>query len=139
MIILTAIFVALIAAAIALFGADATIFPGTEVINTLSPGTLWGSYVRYIGAGAVATGGVISLIKSFPMIVRTFKATMATFGKKTEKTATVLPRTQQDLPMPLVIGLVILLVLLIWLLPTFPSVLAATVTPTSWGRPWPII
>ena len=105
---------------IALFGADATIFPGTEVINTLSPGTLWGTYVRYIGAGAVATGGVISLIKSFPMIVRTFKATMATFGKKTEKTATVLPRTQQDLPMPLVIGLVILLVLLIWLLPTFP-------------------
>ena len=105
---------------IALFGADATIFPGTEVINTLSPGTLWGTYVRYIGAGAVATGGVISLIKSFPMIVRTFKATMATFGKKSEKTATVLPRTQQDLPMPLVIGLVIALVLLIWLLPTFP-------------------
>ena len=105
---------------IALFGADATIFPGTEVINTLSPGTLWGTYVRYIGAGAVATGGVISLVKSFPMIVRTFKATMATFGKKSEKTATVLPRTQQDLPMPIVIGLVILLVLLIWLLPTFP-------------------
>ena len=105
---------------IALFGADATIFPGTEVINTLSPGTLWGTYVRYIGAGAVATGGVISLVKSFPMIVRTFKATMATFGKKSEKTATVLPRTQQDLPMPLVIGLVIALVLLIWLLPTFP-------------------
>ena len=103
---------------IALFGADATIFPGTEV--TLSPGTLWGTYVRYIGAGAVATGGVISLVKSFPMIVRTFKATMATFGKKSEKTATVLPRTQQDLPMPLVIGLVIALVLLIWLLPTFP-------------------
>lgn len=105
---------------IALFGADATIFPGTEVINTLDPGTLWGTYVRYIGAGAVATGGVISLVKSFPMIVRTFKATMATFGKKSEKTATILPRTQQDLPMPLVIGLVIALVLLIWLLPTFP-------------------
>ncbi|MEE1187760.1 MAG: oligopeptide transporter, OPT family [Acutalibacteraceae bacterium] len=105
---------------IALFGADATIFPGTEVINTLDPGTLWGTYVRYIGAGAVATGGVISLVKSFPMIVRTFKATMATFGKKSEETATVLPRTQQDLPMPLVIGLVIALVLLIWLLPTFP-------------------
>lgn len=105
---------------IALFGADATIFPGTEVINTLDPGSLWGTYVRYIGAGAVATGGVISLIKSFPMIVRTFKATMATFGKKDDQKVTTLPRTQQDLPMPLVIGLVILLVLLIWLLPTFP-------------------
>lgn len=105
---------------IALFGADATIFPGTEVINTLDPGTLWGTYVRYIGAGAVATGGVISLIKSFPMIIRTFKATMATFGKKNEQKVATLPRTQQDLPMPIVIGLVILLVLLIWLLPTFP-------------------
>ena len=105
---------------IALFGADATVFPGTEVIGTLDPGSLWGTYVRYIGAGAVATGGVISLIKSFPMIVRTFKATMATFGKKDDQKITTLPRTQQDLPMPLVIGLVILLVLLIWLLPTFP-------------------
>ena len=98
---------------IALFGADATVFPGTEVIGTLGPGSLWGTYVRYIGAGAVATGGVISLIKSFPMIVRTFKATMATFGKKDDQKITTLPRTQQDLPMPLVIGLVILLVLLI--------------------------
>ena len=105
---------------IALFGADATVFPGTEVIGTLDPGSLWGTYVRYIGAGAVATGGVISLIKSFPMIVRTFKATMATFGKKGDQKVMTLPRTQQDLPMPLVIGLVILLVLLIWLLPTFP-------------------
>lgn len=105
---------------IALFGADATVFPGTDVIGTLDPGSLWGTYVRYIGAGAVATGGVISLIKSFPMIVRTFKATMATFGKKNEQKVSTLPRTQQDLPMPIVIGLVILLVLLIWLLPTFP-------------------
>ncbi len=105
---------------IALFGATGTIFPGTEVIDTLDPGTLWGTYVRYIGAGAVATGGVISLIKSFPMIVRTFKATMATFGKKNEKVTAQLPRTQQDLPMPVVIGLIILLVLLIWLVPAFP-------------------
>ncbi len=105
---------------IALFGADATIFPGTEVISTLDPGSLWGTYVRYIGAGAVATGGVISLIKSFPMIVRTFKATMATFGKKSQAKAATLPRTQQDIPMPIVIGIILLLVLLIWLLPTFP-------------------
>ena len=46
---------------IALFGANAVIFPGTEPISTLSPGDLWGTYVKYIGAGAVATGGIISL------------------------------------------------------------------------------
>lgn len=105
---------------IALFGADATVFPGTEIINTLTPGTLWGTYVRYIGAGAVATGGVISLVKSFPLIVRTFKATMATFGKKNENAAAALPRTQQDMPMPVVIAAVVLLILFIWLVPTFP-------------------
>lgn len=58
---------------IALFGANATIFPGTDPISTLSPSDLWGTYVKYIGAGAVATGGIISLIKSMPLIVKTFK------------------------------------------------------------------
>ena len=61
---------------IALFGGDAVVFPGTDPISTLAPSDLWGTYVKYIGAGAVATGGIISLIKSFPLIVRTFKQAM---------------------------------------------------------------
>src|SRR5699024_11952559 len=55
--------------AIALFGGDATIFPGTDSISNLlatdGPSALWSNYIKYIGAGAVATGGMISLIKSF--------------------------------------------------------------------------
>ena len=39
-------------------------------------GAIWGSYIRYIGAGALATGGIISLIKSLPMIVTTFRDSM---------------------------------------------------------------
>jgi len=66
---------------IALFGADATIFPGTEIISSFDPSSIWSTYVRYIGAGAVATGGIISLIKSFPMIASTFKATIQSVKK----------------------------------------------------------
>ena len=66
---------------IALFGKDATIFPGSEVISTLAPGSLWGTYIKYIGAGAVAAGGIMSLIKTSPLIVRTFKQAMGSMAK----------------------------------------------------------
>lgn len=106
---------------LALFGADATVFPGNDLIANMAPGDLWDTYIRYIGAGAVATGGVISLIKSFPLIVKTFRATMSTFGKKADENAVgPIPRTQQDLPMWVVIVTVLALVLFIWLMPTFP-------------------
>ena len=72
--------------AIALFGGDATIYPGTDPISTIlatdGPSGLWTNYIKYIGAGAVAAGGVISLIKTFPLIVRTFKQAMASMSKK---------------------------------------------------------
>lgn len=67
---------------IALFGADATVFPGTEAISTLAPSALWGTYIKYIGAGAVAAGGIISLIKSAPLIVSTFKQAMGSMAKR---------------------------------------------------------
>lgn len=104
--------------AIALFGGDATIFPGEAPISSLSPDELWGTYVRYIGAGAVAAGGLISLIKTFPLIVRTFKQAMASMGKKQTNKNTL--RTQQDLPMPVLLILILAIVVLIWLIPTFP-------------------
>ena len=104
--------------AIALFGGDATIFPGENPISSLSPDELWGTYVRYIGAGAVAAGGLISLIKTFPLIVRTFKQAMASMGKKQTNKNTL--RTQQDLPMPVLLILILAIVVLIWLIPTFP-------------------
>ncbi|HJA07118.1 MAG TPA: oligopeptide transporter, OPT family [Candidatus Mediterraneibacter pullicola] len=104
--------------AIALFGGDATIFPGTVPISELAPGDLWGNYIKYIGAGAVATGGIISLIKTFPLIVRTFKQAMSSMTKKQAGKNTL--RTQQDLPMPMLLIILVAIVILIWLIPTFP-------------------
>ena len=110
--------------AIALFGGDATIFPGEVSINEMltmeggGPSLLWSNYIKYIGAGAVAAGGIISLIKTFPLIVRTFKQAMASMSKKhAQKNAL---RTQQDLPMPILLVIILAIVILIWIIPTFP-------------------
>ena len=108
--------------AIALFGGDATIYPGTDPISEMlavdGPSALWSNYIKYIGAGAVAAGGMISLIKTFPLIVRTFKQAMASMSKKhAQKNAR---RTQQDLPMPILLVIILAIVILIWLIPTFP-------------------
>lgn len=104
--------------AIALFGGDATIFPGTDPISSMPPGDLWGNYIKYIGAGAVATGGIISLIKTFPLIIRTFKQAMSSMSKKHAQKAAL--RTQQDLPMPVLLVILVAIVVLIWIIPTFP-------------------
>ncbi len=102
---------------IALFGGDAIIFPGTKPISALAPGDLWSNYIKYIGAGAVAAGGMISLIKTFPLIIRTFRQAMASMKKKHDAHTL---RTEQDLPMPLLLGVILAIVIAIWLIPTFP-------------------
>ena len=65
-------------------------------ISQMGPSQIWSNYVRYIGAGAVAAGGIISLIKSLPLIVKTFKQAMKGYGKKADGEET---RSTKDLPM----------------------------------------
>lgn len=109
---------------IALFGADATIFPASKTVTELltmeggGPSALWSNYIKYIGAGAVATGGIISLIKSLPLIVRTFK--QAIDSMKNKNAAHKGLRTEQDLPIPVLIAVALVIAVLIWLIPTFP-------------------
>ena len=106
---------------IALFGGDAVIFPASVTVNELlvdGPSTLWANYIKYIGAGAVATGGIISLIKSLPLIVRTFKQALGSMKKNAGSGKQL--RTEQDLPFPLLIGVILVIAVLIWILPIFP-------------------
>ena len=103
---------------IALFGGDATIFPGTDPISSMAPGDLWGNYIKYIGAGAVAAGGFISLIKTFTLIIRTFKQAMASMSKKHANKDAL--RTERDLPMPVLLAIVVVIIIAIWLVPAFP-------------------
>ncbi len=105
---------------IALFGSDLVIFPATETVAELweTGGTwsLWGSYIRYIGAGALAAGGIISLIKSLPMIVKTFGAAFKNYGKGEASTL----RTDRDIPVKTVVTACLFIALFIWLFPGIP-------------------
>lgn len=101
-----------------LVGGDTVLFPAVQAIRTLSPGTLWGSYVRYIGAGAVAAGGTLSLIKAFPLILSTFRSAVRGYGK-TGGTK----RTEQELPMKYVLFGILAVMLVLWRLPSIPVTL----------------
>lgn len=101
---------------IALFGGDAVIYPGTAPISSLNAYGIWRAYIRYIGAGAVAAGGIMSLIKSMPLIVKTFSQAVKGFGAK----ANVSNRTTQDLPMNFVLIGIGVMAIFMWLCPVIP-------------------
>ena len=103
--------------ALATFGGESIIFPGTVPISQMDPSTIWSSYVRYIGAGAVAAGGIMSLIKSLPLIVTTFRDAMKEYSVKSDG---VKLRTEEDMNMKVVGILVLIVILVIWLTPAIP-------------------
>ncbi|BBF42182.1 oligopeptide transporter [Lachnospiraceae bacterium KM106-2] len=103
---------------ISLFGGDAIIFPATEAISTLDSWALWTNYIKYIGAGAVAAGGIMSLIKSLPLIVDTFRKALKDFsgaGKGENE-----ERTNQDLNLKWILVAVATIAVIMWLIPVIP-------------------
>ncbi|NHZ85336.1 MAG: oligopeptide transporter, OPT family [Planctomycetia bacterium] len=97
---------------IAYWGAGQTVplYPETSLlINDMSASLIWTRYVRYIGAGAVAAGGIITLIKSIPTMIESFSIGAKQFKDRLNKTSIKIPRTQQDLPLQYVlIGVVLI-------------------------------
>ena len=76
------------------------VYPETELlIRDMSSGQIWNRYIRYIGAGAVATGGIITLIKSIPTMVESFKLGLAQMQKRIGDGAENIERTEWDLSM----------------------------------------
>ncbi len=92
----------------------APLAPGTMLIADMTPDDIRGAYVLYIGAGAVATGGLVSMVQAFPAIWHGLKAGFAGFTGKSEKIAAAdMPRTERDLSTKVVvIGLVVLMALI---------------------------
>ena len=111
---------------ICLFGPDTWMYPaaeGTTIAQLYANGgasAIWSTYVKDIGAGAIATGGIISLIKSLPLIVTTFRDSMKSM-KGSKNTST--ERTAQDLPMQFILLGVIAMVFIIWIVPAIPVTL----------------
>lgn len=105
---------------IVLFGGDIVMFPAdVNIAELYAEGgsfAIWTNYIKYIGAGAVACGGVMSLIKSLPLIVKTFREAIKGFGKGDVSNE----RTNQDLNIKAILIGVVVLTLAIWIIPVIP-------------------
>ena len=108
---------------ICLFGPDISLYPaeaGVTVSQLFAEGgasAIWSNYVKYIGAGAIATGGIISLIKSLPLIISTFRDSMKSM-KGSQNGGTL--RTDKDLPMGIILAGIVAMVFIIWFVPAIP-------------------
>src|SRR2546425_4489644 len=104
--------------AIKFFGSGMTtpLAPGTVPISEMSPSQIRGAYILYIGAGAVAAGGIITLFRSLPTIWHGLKGGLADLRGGSTASAGA-PRTDQDMSMKVVIGGIIVLLALIMLFP----------------------
>lgn len=108
---------------IVLFGSDAVIYPAdisvAEVWATSGTGGIWGNYVRYIGAGALIAGGVISLVKSLPTIINTFSKAFKLYGKGQGNEDKVI-RTEQDISIKTIVIGCLAVAVFMWLYPGIP-------------------
>lgn len=108
---------------ICLFGPDISLYPadaGVTIAQLYADGgasNIWNNYVKYIGAGAIATGGIISLIKSLPLIITTFRDSMKSM-KGGQNKGTL--RTEQDIPMNVILLGIVAMVFVIWIVPAIP-------------------
>lgn len=101
---------------IAMFGGDQVIYPGSAPISEMGSFSIWSSYIKYIGAGAVAAGGIMSLVKSLPLIIRTFRDAVKGIGVQVGEQN----RQNKDLPMQLTVLIVGIVGIAMWLIPAIP-------------------
>ncbi|MBL7843482.1 MAG: oligopeptide transporter, OPT family [Cyclobacteriaceae bacterium] len=93
----------------------------TMLISEMSPAQIWSKYIRYIGAGAVTFGGIITLIKTLPTIITAFKDSFKDLRSRNTATAEAQVRTEKDVPLIFVVIGSIVLVLLMAILPNVPT------------------
>jgi uncharacterized oligopeptide transporter (OPT) family protein len=111
-------------------GMTGVLAPATKRIAEMSPGEIRGEYILYIGAGAVAAGGIISLFRSLPTILHGLRAGLADFGIARRASGAVattnVPRTDRDLSMKVVlIGIVVLIAAILLARPLHMNLLGA--------------
>ncbi len=119
---------------IVLFGSGIVLYPGDvsigEIFKASGASGIWSTYVRYIGAGALAAGGIISLVKSLPLIVRTFKDSIKGFSSAGANST---ERTKQDISMKIVLVAILVLTLAVWLVPAIPVSLVGAIIVVIFG------
>ncbi len=95
------------------------VYPSTVPVLEMSADDIWNQYVRYIGAGTLAFGGILSLFKVAPLLYRTIHTSFKELFAGLQARAH-LPRTEQDISLAwLVIGSAAI-ILFLWLFPSLP-------------------
>ena len=97
------------------------LYPSTTPVAQMSPSDLWAAYIRPMGAGAVAAAGLITLFKTIPTIINALRSGLGNMRRNKAAARSTL-RTDEDLPMSVVIGGSIVLIALMWVFLTFKPV-----------------
>src|SRR5580704_15869531 len=95
------------------------IYPSTIPIPLMTPDDIWRSYIRPMGAGAVAAAGLITLLRTLPTIISALRAGMKDVRVEGGGAVASSSRTERDVPMKSVITGSILIVVMMWILLTF--------------------
>jgi putative OPT family oligopeptide transporter len=107
------------------------LYPGTVLVKDMSPSDLWRTYVRPMGAGAVAAAGLITLLRTAPTIVGALTQGLRNMGNKGNTAKARPSRIEHDLPPSVVFGGSLLLILLMFLFLQFKPVPGAYVGPLA--------
>lgn len=111
-----------------------TVFaPGTKLISEMSPREIWSNYIRYIGAGAVTFGGIITLIKSFPTIISAFKDSFNDLKSHKAGEEKKVSRTEKDIPLVFVLIGSVILVVFMAVIPNIPTNLLSAIMIVVFG------
>jgi putative OPT family oligopeptide transporter len=103
---------------ISFFGGDSIVAPGKLPISQMTGQDMWSNYIRYIGAGTVATGGIIGIVKTMPMIVETVKDSIGIVKDKDRQKSIL--RTDKDMSIISIVVISITLLLFVGFLPQIP-------------------
>ena len=106
------------------------LYPSTIPIPRMTPDQLWQSYIRPMGAGAVAAAGLITLMKTMPTIFTALRTGLKEIRKQTAATQAAAIRTERDLSMKFVVGGSLVIVAFMWALLTYMPIEGA---PTGIG------
>ena len=117
------------------FGGNTVLFPSTISVAELyaagGAGAIWSQYVRYIGAGALAAAGIISLVKSLPLICKTFASAIK--GLKGTDSSGSNERTSQEINIKAVIIGIFITAMAIWLLPPLQAGIVSAILIVVFG------
>ncbi len=111
-----------------------TVFaPADKLISEMSAAEIWSNYIRYIGAGAVTFGGIVTLIRSFPTIINAFRDSFNDLKENRTNGKVEKIRTEKDIPLVYVLVGSVLLVILMVIIPSIPTNLLSSIMIVIFG------